>query len=153
MVFEYEECPHTESLHNLEFLVMHGITPDSHPAKRCNVFVPRNRKRQGSEGFTSIVDTTLFTNKNSYLFNAGVCGTQYPNFTPFSVDIIMRHIGMYMLNCLYPSPQVEMKYDSQERNPTNVSDICNQLFDTGTKRRHKEFNTFLAIQELVKPVP
>ena len=63
--YEYEERPHKESLPNLEFLMMHGITPDSHPAGWYNVFVPRNRKRQGSEGLPSIADITSFTNKKA----------------------------------------------------------------------------------------
>ena len=87
------------------------------------MFVPRNRKRRGSEGLPSIADITLFKNKKVYFFNAGRGGTQYPNFTPLSVDEIMRHIGIYMINGLCPSTQVEMKFDSQERNPTNGNDI------------------------------
>ena len=65
----------------------------------------------------------------------------------------MRHIGIYMLNGFCPSPQVEMKFDSQERNPKNGNDICNRVFGTGKRRRHKEFKAFLAIQDPVNPVP
>ena len=111
--YEYEDRPHKESLPNLDFLMLHSITPYSHPAEWYNVPVPRNRKRQGSERLTSIVDITSFTNKKAYLFNAGRGSTQYPNFTPFSVDEIMKHISIYMINGLCPSPQVEMKFDSQ----------------------------------------
>ena len=58
-----------------------------------------------------------------------------------------------MLNGLCPSPQVEMKFDSQERNPTHGNDIYNRLFGTCARRRHKEFKAFLTIQDPVKPVP
>ena len=64
----------------------------------------------------------------------------------------MRHIGIYILNGLCPSPQVEMKFYSQERNPTNGNDMCNWVFGTCAGRRHKEFEDFLAIQYPVKPV-
>ena len=117
--------------------MMHGITPDSHPNEWYDVFVPRNLKRHGSEGLASIAYITYFTNKKAYLFNAGRGGTQYPNLTPFFVDEIMRHIGIYILNDLSPSPQVEMKFDSQERNPKNVNDICNRVIYTCVRRRHK----------------
>ena len=61
--YEYKQRPHKESLPNLEFLIMHGITTDSHPAEFYYVFVPHNIKRLGSEGLTSISDITSFTNK------------------------------------------------------------------------------------------
>jgi len=151
--YEYEVRPHIESSPNLEFLTTYSITPDSHPADWYDVFIPPNRKRQGSEGLIIISDITSFTNKKAYLFNAGRGGTQYPKFTPFSVDETMRHIGLYMLNGLCFSPQVETKFDSQERNQTNSNDMCNRVFGTYARRRHKEFKAFLAIQDPVKPVP
>ena len=95
--YEYKEHPHKGSLPNLEFLMMHGITTNSHTDEWYDVFVPRNRKRKFSEGFTSISDTTLFTNKKVYLLNSGKGGTQYPKCTPLSVDEIMRHIGIICL--------------------------------------------------------
>ena len=93
--------------------MMHGITTYSHPDEWYDVFVPRNRKRQGSKWLTIISDIILFTDKKSYLFNAGRGGTQYRNFTPLSVDEIMIHIGVYIINGLCTGPQVEMEFDSQ----------------------------------------
>ena len=151
--YEYKEHPHKGSLPNLEFLMMNDITTNSHTDEWYDVFVPRNRKRKFSEGFTSISDTTLFTNKKVYLLNSGKGGTQYPKCTPLSVDEIMRHIGIYMLNGIFPSTQVETKFESKERNPTNGNDICNRVFGTCVRRRHKDFKDFLAIQDTVKPVP
>ena len=58
-----------------------------------------------------------------------------------------------MLNGIFPSTQVETKFESKERNPTNGNDICNRVFGTCVRRRHKDFKDFLAIQDTVKPVP
>ena len=58
-----------------------------------------------------------------------------------------------MLNGLCHSSQVEMNFDSQEKNPKNGNDVCHRLFGTCTRRRYKELKAFLAIQDPVKPVP
>ena len=49
------------------------------------------------------------------MYNSGSGGTQYPDFKEFSVDWIMQHLGVYILNGLSLSPQVEMKFDSQKK--------------------------------------
>ena len=79
-------------------------------------------------GVTSKADFTSFTNKKAYLYNAGSGGTQYPEFKEFSADEIMQHLGVYILNGLSPSPQVEMKFDLQKKNPKNGSDFCFKAF-------------------------
>ena len=65
----------------------------------------------------------------------------------------MRHIGIYMINGLYPSPQVEMKFYSQERTQQMEMIYANQVSGTCARRQHKEFKALLAIQDHVKPVP
>ena len=120
----YEDCTHTESLPNLEFLESRGINTTSHPADWYNVIMPRSTCRQDKNGVMSIADFTSFANKKEYMYNTGSGGTQYPDFKEFSVNEIMQHIGVYILNGLSPSPQVEMKFDLQKKNRTNGSDFC-----------------------------
>ena len=115
----YEDRTHTESLPNLEFLESHGINMTSHPDDWYNVLMTRSTLRQDKNGVTSIADFTSFTNKKAYLYNAGSGGTHYPEFKELSVDEIMQHLGDYILNGLSPSPQVEMNFDPQKKNPTN----------------------------------
>ena len=79
--------------------------------------------------------------------------TQYPELKEFSVDEIMQHLGVYILNGLSPSPQVEMKFDSQKKNPKNGSDFCYNEFGSCARQRHKEFKAFFAVQDPVKPTP
>ena len=65
----------------------------------------------------------------------------------------MQHLGVYILNGLSPSPQVEMKFDSQKENPTNGRDFCYNASGSCAGRRHKEFKAFFAVQDPVKPTP
>ena len=65
----------------------------------------------------------------------------------------MQHLGVYILNGLSPSPQVEMKFDLQKKNPTNGSDFCYNVFGSCARQRHKEFKALFAVQDPVKPAP
>ena len=107
----YEDCTHIESLPYLDFLESHGINTTSHPADWYNVLMPRSTRRQDKNGVTSIADFTSSTNKKAYMYNAGSGGTQYPDFKEFSVDEIMHHLGVYILNGISLSPQVEIQFD------------------------------------------
>ena len=89
-----------------------------------------------------ITEFISYTNKKSYLYNYVSGGTHYPHFNTFLVDKATHQIGIYMLNGLYLSPRVEMKFDLQVNIPKNVNDICNKAFGTCTTRRHKDLKTF-----------
>ena len=65
----------------------------------------------------------------------------------------MQHLGVYILNGLSPSPQFEMKFDSQKNNPTNGSDFCYNAFESCARRMHKEFKALFAVQAPVKTTP
>ena len=64
----------------------------------------------------SIADLTTWSNKKAYLCNAGEGGTQYPDWTKFTVDEVMAFHGLYMHNGLSPSPQVEKKFEHPKKN-------------------------------------
>ena len=133
----YEERTHTELLPNLYFLESCGINTTLHPANWYNVLIPRSKRRQDNNGVTSIANFNSFTNKKSYLYSAGSGGTQYPYFKELCVDEIMQNLGVYILNGLSPSPQVDMKFDSKKKNPTNGSDFCYNTFGSCARQWHK----------------
>jgi len=60
---------------------------------------------------------TEFTNKRAYLLNAGQKGAMYPTWIPFSSREIEQHIALYFLQGLNPSPQINMKFSSQQQDP------------------------------------
>ena len=108
--------------------------------------MPHITRRQDKNVVTSIADFTSFTNKKAYLYNAGSGGTQYPEFKEFYVDEIMQHLGVYIINGLSPSPQVEMNFYSQNKNPMNGSDFCFKAFRSCARQGHKEFKAFFVVQ-------
>ena len=48
-------------------------------------------------------------NLKASLSNAGKGGTIYTDYVDFSAKEMMKHIGVYFLHDISPSPQVEMK--------------------------------------------
>jgi hypothetical protein len=70
------------------------------------------------------------------------------------VEEIERHVGLYFLNGLSPSPQLEMKFSTQYGDPVNGNDLCNRVFG-GSKglRRHKMFKALFCLTDPKNEVP
>ena len=87
------------------------------------------------------------------MLGAGVPGGIYPTFKPFSYQEIERFIALYILQGLNPSPQVEMKFSSQETDPVQGNDLCYCFFGCDAVQRHKQFKTFFCVQDPMKIAP
>ena len=101
-----------------------------------------------SDKCLTLSDWTTFTNMKAMLSNAGEGGTIYPDFVPFTVDELMKHIGIYFLNGVSPSPQVEQKLSPQEKDPINGNDMvynCLGKFAMGSDLLNIPFFTILYI--------
>jgi hypothetical protein len=57
------------------------------------------------------------------------------------------HLGLYILNGLSPSPQVEMKFRSQSQDPVNGNDLAHKAFGHNAERRHRHFKAFFSVQD------
>ena len=94
-----------------------------------------------------------FTNMKAVQMGAGVQGGCYPSFIPFTYNEIECFIGLYILQGLNPSPQVEAKFSSQQANPVQGSDLCHQVFGDNAMKWHKQFKAFFSLQDHTKPAP
>ena len=68
----------------------------------------------------------------------------------------MQHIGLYLLQALSPSPQIDMKFNSQKEEPVNGNDFVHNSFGGKpaiSKRRHRHFKSFFASNDPTNPVP
>ena len=97
----------------------------------------------------SIEQICTWTNHKAYLDNAE---DSYERFTPSE---IRRHLGVYILNGVAPSPQIEMKFYTQAEEPANGNDACANAFGGHGKasHRHKEFKKYLAFVDPRKVTP
>ena len=67
----------------------------------------------------------------------------------------MAHMGLYVLQGVSPSPQVEMKFCSQNEDPVNGNDLCFKVFGGKSKgkRRHAMFKKYFAACDPIVPTP
>ena len=139
----FEQRAHTETEVRMSFIRKHKLNEDSHPAKWFEAFLPI-KKRQGSD--FSMEDLLSWTNMRAMMENSGL-GGKYSDFKNFTLFELMSHIGLYLLQGLSPSPQVEMKFHSQAEDPVNGNDFVHVSFGSKpsvSKRRHKHFKCFLS---------
>ncbi len=143
-----------------DFVKAHGLDRNTTPQEWFRAFLPdipfcyAGGERSKVKRPPPIADWCSFTNLKATLCNAGQRGYAYPDWAPFTVEEIERHVGIYFLNGLSPSPQLEMKFSNQYEDPVNGSDLCNRIFG-GSKglRRHKMFKAFFCLNDPKKEVP
>ena len=128
---------------NPEFLSEHGIDSTSMPHKWFKAFLLRSLTSQWNS----------FTSHKAILSNAGQAGKLYPDYTPFTNDEFTKDIGMYMVHGLDPSPQVSIKFTSQEQDEINGNDIVKRSLGPAATGRHKHFCRFFATQFPFKQAP
>ena len=140
-----------------EFLFENGLNVNSTPQDWLMAFLPlydgtsRCPDRESNVCFSH--KWAKFTNMKAVQMGAGVQGGYYPSFVPFTYNEIERFIGLYILQGLNPSPQVEAKFSSQRADPVQGSDLCHQVFGDNAIKRHKQFKAFFSLQDPMKPAP
>ena len=136
----YEKRPTEDTVPNIKYLHDNDINLESHPAEWFNLLFPRKRKKNSK---CSVEDITSWTNLKISI--AARSGGMYSDCMDFSAEEIMKHLGLYVLNGLSPSPQVEMKFKSQGEDKVNGNDFAYKaFFGVNPIKRHKEFKCFLA---------
>jgi hypothetical protein len=90
-----------------------------------------------------------WTNLKAALADAGTGGSYYPDFKPFKTKELRQHLGLYVLQGLSPSPQIEQKFRTQELDPVNGNDYVYNVFGINDSqgKRHKEFKSMLTVQD------
>lgn len=135
----------------LEFIERNQLTLDSTPADWFNAFLPTDASND--KKFSTKL-WCRYTNQKVAMANAGTryC---YPSFkdNPFTPSEIERHIGLYFLNGLSPSPSVDMKFKNQTDDPVNGNDMVHRIFGPNAEQRHKIFKAFLCVQDPMINIP
>ena len=151
--YSLQQPPSDETVPNFHFLFEQNIGFDSHPADWLEPLFPSRRYKDTHPDAVTLQDMTKWTNAKAMLACAGDKGASYSNFQYFSIDEIRSHLGLYLLQGVSPSPQVEQKFKNSEEDPVNGSELCHRVFGESGPRRHKEFKAFFAAQDPTIDVP
>eukprot|EP00957_Ditylum_brightwellii_P034858 2641371-Ditylum_brightwellii.AAC.1 len=71
----------------------------------------------------------------------------YKTFTNFTSEEIEKHIDVYILNGLAPSPDIKMKFGQQSNKPLNRNDAIHHALEPNATCHHKEFKKFFCIHD------
>lgn len=102
----------------------------------------------------SMQHSLKWTNQRGMLDHYALGGKD--SFTPFSLEELMKHVGLYFLHGLSRSPQIEMKFRSQSEDPVNGNDFVHNAFgskSTVSRDNHRRFKKYFSSQDPNKPVP
>ena len=114
------------------FLLEKGLNESSKPQDWFNAFLPNfDRKGKNPQNVNTQFWThkwAFWTNQKAISCSVGVPGGVYPSFTPFSYHEIECFLGLYILQGLNPSPQIEMKFYSQQMDPVQGNNLCYHVF-------------------------
>ena len=132
-----------------DFLENHGLSHHSAPAYFVSPFLlfksngySTHQKEQISFDFFA-----RWKNLKATLAGSGEGGYFYYDCKPFSARDLRQHFGLYLYNGLAPSPRVEKNLKPQSQDPVHGNDFIYHTFGPNSKRRHRHFKTFLAIQD------
>ena len=122
----------SEGTPDQSFLDKHNLDHNSSPINFFEAFCP-----------TSLTGMwTTYTNHKAMLANAGQAFQAYPDYKPFTVHELRKHIGVRILHGLSPSPRIEMKFSPQAKDTINGNNFVARSLGPNAIRRHKHFRRF-----------
>ena len=139
-----------ETLPNVYFLEKNGIDHNIKPVEWVNLIIPW-KKDNNREGFLDI--ETIADHTNTRITCSTASHSIRKPIKPFSIDEVMRHFGLYMLNGLNPSPKTSRKFNSQLEDPVQGNDMCHNDFGPNAAERHVDFKRFLTLVDPRTPSP
>lgn len=144
---KYEEVVREEGQVEPNFINKHGITKKSTPDEYAELFLPFRKNNSAGKEWLSFEQIQKWTNLKASLAGAGPGGTCYKEFKPFSVTEIRQHFGLYILQGLNPSPQIEWKLKPQREDKIHGNDFVFRSLGVNAERRQRHFKAFLATQD------
>ena len=147
--------PVTKLTCNHEFLKKHGLDENSTPSDWIYPFLP-SHKPKGSPPDTFITDQwAAFTNMKAEMEFAGnqASGGCYENFERFTPDEIRRHLILYSIQGLNPSPQLHMKMKHQREEPIQGCDAIANAMGANVKKRAQQFKKYFSVRHPYQEIP
>ena len=134
------------------FISKHKLDNNSHPADWIRSFVP-NSKSKGAPAHEFCTDNwTSYLNTRAMQELAGIRerGGSYDTFIPFEPDEVEKHIALYMVQGLIPSPTLGQKLSYQTEEPIQGNDLIASAIGKGAGKRHQQFRKWFAVQNMLR---
>ena len=83
---------------------------------------------------TLFYDWASWLTSKDFLKNCGQDDGPYPSWEPFMVIEIKMLVGLFVLNRISMSPRLEWKFQTQDEDPVNGSNLCHATFRNNSAR-------------------
>ena len=152
-----ETVPRKDGCLNPKFVEKYNLSKLSRPDEYADILLPLKKNVHGKKEYLSFTQICKWTNLKASLSGAGDeeggNSNPYPDFKPFTPSEIRKHVGIYVLQGLNPSPRVEWKFAPQRRDKVHGNDFVYRSFGTAAERRHRHFKSFFALQDPAIEIP
>ena len=134
----------------LTFMRETKLTVTSHPVEWVNAFFPVYGLHNKSKGETpyelSSEKLCMWSNFKAALMEMGT-KKLYAKFKPFATQEWDQYLYLFFLNGLAPSPQIEMKLYSEEKNPIHSNVFLRRELGGSSPQRLREWKCCFATQD------
>ena len=132
---KYEKQPILDLVPKMKFVDRHRLNEDSHPADWVHAFIPEAPKKGDSRG-CGITKWCQFTNMKADMDFAGNVdsGGLLYKFEPFTPREIEKHLSLFIIQGLNPSPQLKMKARYQYQEQVQGNDLVASSIGTNFER-------------------
>jgi len=151
---------------NNNFLRRYGLDKTSHPMDWSVAFMPQtlddNKENPALANFKgdrttkfAVSNWTASSNAKAVLIDAKQKGHIFAaKYKPFTNADIFQMLGVYIIDGIAPSPQLQQKMQPQLQQPMHGNDKIASVMGTRYQQKYHSFQTFFACQDpLTMPPP
>ncbi len=142
---DFLKCYHlNETHHRMDwFVAFMPQTPDNNNEDPALAIIKGDRTTK-----LAISDWTAYLNAKAMLNNAGQKGHIFANkCKPFTNADIFQMFGLYIIDGIAPSPQLQQKMQPQSKQPTHGNDKNTSVIGTGSQQKYHSFWHFFTCQD------
>jgi hypothetical protein len=138
------------------FIRQNNLTVTSHPVEWVDALLPvydmpKNSSMEAPHCL-SVDKMCKWSNEKARLMQMGT-KSRYPNFTEFTTEEFEQYLYLFFWNGLNPSPRIEMKLETEKKDPIHSSPFLRRELAPNAARRFWEWKCCFATQDPKKDIP
>ena len=131
------------------------LSVHSHPVDWLDAFLPVYTKRKKSSMTPHHLSMDILCNWSNMKATLLQMGTKsfYPRFKPFTTCEFEQYFYLFFWNGLCPSPQIDMKLQTEEKDPIHSSAFLRRVLGDNASLRLREFKCCFVAQDPKIAIP
>jgi hypothetical protein len=134
----------------MRFIERANLTVSSHPVDWMDAFLPvyekKSRDPNSNPYHLSVDQLCKWSNEKAMLMQMGT-KSRYPEFKAFTTEEFEQYLYLFFFNGLSPSPQLEMKLRSEQKDPIHHNAFLCRVLGPNAPCRLREWKACFACQD------